>query len=96
MAVVGRIEDEALRRQTFAQRKRDLIKQAMELSILCDCDVQLFVHSAKVGAGAPGPSTQFSSADSDALIAHRHRHPAAECFGKDDYWRVFAKVLRLQ
>ena len=48
--VERRIEDVVLRQQTFSRLKHELIRQAMQLSILCDCDVQLFVHSARVGA----------------------------------------------
>ena len=35
----------------------------MELAILCDCDVQVFVHGARVDAAKPpcGPSTYFAS-----------------------------------
>ena len=90
--VEQRIEDAALREQTFARRKHELIRQAMELSILCDCDVQLVVHSAKVrvpDARARPASTQFSSDNAEALMAYVREHPPAERFGVEDYWHKF-------
>jgi len=90
--VQQRIEDAALREQTFERRKHELIRQAMELSILCDCDVQLFVHSAKVrvpDARARPASTQFSSDNAEALMAYVREHPPAERFGVEDYWHKF-------
>ncbi len=98
--VKQRIEDAALREQTFARRKHELIRQAMELSILCDCDVQLFVHSARVrepDARAQPSSTQFSSDNAELLIAYVREHPPAERFGVEDYWHKFkASAPRLR
>jgi hypothetical protein len=87
-----RIEDAVLRQQTFSRLKHELIRQAMQLSILCDCDVQLFVHSARVGAqGVQGQlsSTQFSSDNAEALMDYVREHPPAERFGVEDYWHTF-------
>jgi hypothetical protein len=96
--MVARIEDEAERRATFERSKRALIKQAMELSILCDCDIQLFIFSAKAGAAVDGAArsttTQFSSGDPEVLQAHLREHPAppSECFSNNDYWSAYAEV----
>jgi len=38
-----RIENERNRQATFTKRKNGLIKKAMELSILCDCEIALIV-----------------------------------------------------
>jgi len=40
---VVRIENERNRQATFTKRKNGLIKKAMELSILCDCEIALIV-----------------------------------------------------
>ncbi len=89
-----RIEDEAERRATFERSKRALIKQAMELSIHCDCDIQLFIFSAKVPTTQRSTTTQFSSGDPGTLQAHLREHPApvSECFSNNDYWSAFAEV----
>jgi hypothetical protein len=92
----GRIEDDALRRNTFAQLKHELLKRAMELSILCDCDVQVFVHSARVEGGERATSTQFSSGNPEDLLAYIRTHPPAECFSKEDYVRSFSQVFPKQ
>lgn len=89
---LARIDDAQKRQQVFEQRKRELIKQAMELSILCDCDVQVFVHSARVAERPRGPSTQFSSNDAEVLAAHVREHPPAERFSTADYEATFAQA----
>ena len=91
-AALNRIEDDALRRNTFAQLKHELLKRAMELSILCDCDVQVFVHSARVEGGERATSTQFSSGNPEELLAYIRTHPPAECFSKEDYVRSFSQA----
>lgn len=40
---IERIENERSRQVTFFKRKKGLIKKAMELSILCDSEIFLFV-----------------------------------------------------
>lgn len=90
----ARIEDDALRRNTFAQLKHELLKRAMELSILCDCDVQVFVHSARVEGGERATSTQFSSGNPEELLAYIRTHPPAECFSKEDYVRSFSQASK--
>ena len=91
--MVARIEDDAARQATFQRRKRDLIRQAMELAILCDCDVQVFVHGARVDAAKPpcGPSTYFASGDPALLLKHATETQPAERYGQEDY-PAFAKA----
>ena len=96
MERVQRIDDEELRRETFAQCKRALIKQAMDLSILCDCDIQVFIYSAKVTSGGESVvTTQFSSGDTETLLAHLRKNPAApaECFGIHGNCSSYTQVL---
>jgi len=44
---IVRIENERNRTATFTKRKNGLIKKAMELSILCDCEIGLIVFEGK-------------------------------------------------
>lgn len=37
--IIKKIPNERSRQSTFMKRKHGLIKKAMELSILCDCEV---------------------------------------------------------
>lgn len=43
--VLKRIEDKRRRQVTFTKRRSGLMKKASELSVLCDCEVALIVHS---------------------------------------------------
>jgi len=44
---IERIENDRNRTATFTKRKHGLIKKAMELSILCDCEIALIVIEGK-------------------------------------------------
>eukprot|EP00170_Pyropia_yezoensis_P002371 contig_9928_g2375 len=43
----GHIPDERNRQVTFTKRKNGLIKKAMELSVLCGCDISVVVFNGK-------------------------------------------------
>jgi hypothetical protein len=58
---IKRIADEKKRQTTFAKRKIGLIKKAMELSILCDCDVAVLVSDRT------GDLVQYASTDINKL-----------------------------
>ncbi|GLI70748.1 hypothetical protein VaNZ11_015775 [Volvox africanus] len=65
-----RTTDDRLLQDMFAKRKQTLVKKAMELSVLCDCDVGLIIF----GPGSSGPGTggqrlyQYSSISMDELL----------------------------
>ena len=42
---ITKILDERSRAATFAKRKNGLLKKAIELSILCDCEIALVVFN---------------------------------------------------
>lgn len=53
---------------TFAKRKNGLVKKAMELSILCDCDVALIIF------GANNKLFQYSSIDMEKVLLRYSEH----------------------
>ena len=71
---IERIADERNRQVTFTKRKNGLMKKAMELSVLCDCDIALVIYNSH------DKLYQYSSAsDIDEVLARfaRERRGAA-------------------
>ena len=56
------IRNKRKRRLTLAQRKAGLIKKAMELSILCDCNIALIICSSE------GEMTEYASTEMDEIL----------------------------
>lgn len=60
---IERISDERNRQVTFTKRKNGLMKKAMELSVLCDCDIALVIFNSN------NKLFQYASTDMDAILA---------------------------
>jgi MADS-box transcription enhancer factor 2A len=65
---IERIPDERNRQVTFTKRKNGLMKKAMELSVLCDCEIALIIinSSAKL--------FQYSSSDMGDVLTKFSGH----------------------
>ena len=61
--VVKKIEDERHRHVTFVKRKSGVLEKAMELSLLCDCEVALIIFEGDRENGVQGKLTRYSSTD---------------------------------
>jgi hypothetical protein len=61
--LIERITSERNRAATFTKRKNGLIKKAMELSILCDCEIALVVF------GLNDKCFQYATTDLHKTIA---------------------------
>ena len=59
---IERIQDERNRQVTFTKRKNGLMKKAMELSVLCDCEVALIIFNSS------SKLFQYSSTDMDKIL----------------------------
>jgi len=61
--IIRKIQDERSRHATFAKRKNGLIKKAMELSVLCGCEIALVMFNSQ------GKLIQYSSGDIDQTLS---------------------------
>lgn len=59
---IQRISNERNRQATFTKRKAGLIKKAMELSILCECDVALIIFNSN------NKLYQYASSDMEKIL----------------------------
>lgn len=59
---IERIQDERNRQVTFTKRKNGLMKKAMELSVLCDCDIALVIFNSN------SKLFQYSSSDMETIL----------------------------
>ena len=77
------IGNDSVRKVTFCKRKKGLIKKAIELSLLCDLKMFLFIydhHEERVVHYASDPTTD--------LIDLFNRQSQREYFSNRDYFRV--------
>lgn len=82
---IQKIANERNRQATFTKRKAGLIKKAMELSILCDCDVALIVFNSNQKL------YQYASSDMEKILLKYTEHQDTHVsMTNNDYWRVFA------
>jgi len=63
---IERIADERNRQVTFTKRKNGLMKKAMELSVLCDCDIALVIYNSNEKL------YQYSSGDIEDVLRRFH------------------------
>eukprot|EP01107_Rhizomastix_libera_P018659 TRINITY_DN993_c0_g1_i2.p1 TRINITY_DN993_c0_g1~~TRINITY_DN993_c0_g1_i2.p1 ORF type:complete len:548 (-),score=128.51 TRINITY_DN993_c0_g1_i2:667-2286(-) len=68
---IERIANERSRQSTFTKRKNGLVKKAMELSILCDCDIAMLVF------GPTGKLSTYASSDLHNMLTRFATHPEA-------------------
>jgi hypothetical protein len=78
--IIRKIQDERSRHATFAKRKNGLIKKAMELSVLCGCEIALVMFNSQV---TPTPAQPFGWLGTPHLEQNRiqkGRMPAVVAF----------------
>uniref|UniRef100_A0A7S3GA81 MADS-box domain-containing protein n=1 Tax=Palpitomonas bilix TaxID=652834 RepID=A0A7S3GA81_9EUKA len=77
---IERINDERNRSVTFTKRKNGLFKKAIELSVLCDCEIALIVFNSSQKL------YQYCSTDMDKVLLKYTECPEAqENRTNDDY-----------
>jgi len=81
---IERISNERNRQATFTKRKNGLIKKAMELSILCDCEIALIIFSSN------NKLFPYSSTDMDKiLLRYTEYSEPHKPLTNTDYYRQF-------
>lgn len=85
---ISRIEDERVRKVTFTKRKAGLMKKAMELSMLCDCEVGLIIFT-------PQPDQKlykYGSKDMDSVVRRvKTATGPVESVHNSDYMAIYSK-----
>lgn len=82
---IEKIANERNRQATFFKRKNGLFKKAMELSILCDCDVALLVFSPQ------DKLFRYASTDLGKVLERFHNYKDESTdMTNDDYFKQFA------
>mmetsp|Transcript_36082 Transcript_36082/g.56333 ORF Transcript_36082/g.56333 Transcript_36082/m.56333 type:complete len:110 (-) Transcript_36082:1363-1692(-) len=89
---IERIKDERTRQNTFHKRKGGLIKKAIELSLLCECDCALILKSGPTKTCKEGKVTAFCSKDLRSMLQETITHFPLSVINVNDYIK-FAKVL---
>eukprot|EP00287_Rhodomonas_sp_CCMP768_P030938 CAMPEP_0202853180 /NCGR_PEP_ID=MMETSP1389-20130828/90349_1 /ASSEMBLY_ACC=CAM_ASM_000865 /TAXON_ID=302021 /ORGANISM="Rhodomonas sp., Strain CCMP768" /LENGTH=414 /DNA_ID=CAMNT_0049531723 /DNA_START=163 /DNA_END=1402 /DNA_ORIENTATION=- len=84
---IERIKDERTRQNTFHKRKGGLIKKAIELSLLCDCEVTLILKSGPTKTCKEGRVTAYCSKDLSQMLRETLTHLPMGVFHNDDYNR---------
>ena len=66
--IIEPIREDRNRQVTFMKRKQGLLKKAMELSILCKCEVSVLIFSEQ------GKMFEYASNDMDKMVKRREQH----------------------
>ena len=84
---IAKISSDKRRRATFTKRRKGLLKKAMELSILCDCEVSVFIMakdetSVYTTNGDPAETVQ-RALSKGPMVTHNGMYESLY-FGNDD------------
>uniref|UniRef100_A0A7S0MKV4 MADS-box domain-containing protein n=1 Tax=Cryptomonas curvata TaxID=233186 RepID=A0A7S0MKV4_9CRYP len=82
---IARISDERSRHATFAKRKNGLVKKAIELSILCDCEIALVIFNSQQKL------TQYASGNIDQTLSKFIDEKPMESYTNDSYAQFCGK-----
>ena len=85
---IERIEDDKARQTTFHKRKTGLIKKAIELTVLCDCDCAVILKSGPTATGRKGRSVAYCSTDLETMMRECLQHMPARVYSNQEYTRL--------
>lgn len=80
-----RIADPKARKMIYAKRKNGLMRRAMELSVLCDCEVAVIVYDCT------GKLCQYSSVEMEELLSRYSKTCTEphECHSTEELYRHY-------
>jgi len=85
---IERIAGDRTRQNTFHKRKLGLIKKAIELTVLCDCDIAIIVKSGPTIMCPEGKMSAYCNKDLEAMISQYMEEPPQEQYSNDEYSRL--------
>jgi len=85
---IERISADRTRQNTFHKRKLGLIKKAIELTVLCDCDIAIIMRSGPTIMCPQGKMSAYCNKDLDSMIAEYMNEPPQEHYTNAEYARL--------
>jgi hypothetical protein len=76
-----------VRQNTFHKRKMGLIKKAMELTVLCDCDCAVILKSGPTVTCKEGRFMAYCSKDLESLMRECIAHMPLHVYSNQEYAR---------
>jgi hypothetical protein len=88
---IQRISEDQVRRNTFHKRKMGLIKKAMDLSLLCDCECAVILKGPPSATSKEGRIMAYCSKDLQGFMSECIAHMPAHVYSNDEVLARFFK-----
>eukprot|EP00961_Rhodomonas_salina_P085587 1149601-Rhodomonas_salina.1 len=85
---VERIPGDRARQNTFHKRKQGLIKKAIELAVLCDCDIAIVIRSEPMVTCKDGRLLAYCNKNLNTMLRSCLAQPPAEFYSNASYSRL--------
>ena len=89
---IQKIQDARGRHVTFNKRKNGLLKKAMELSLLCDCQIALVIlekRNEKIKLNEKINLIQYATSDMDDILLRYSKKEPSVSLNNSDYERMY-------
>jgi len=82
---IERIEGNRTRQNTYQKRKLGWIKKAIELTVLCDCDVAIILRSGPTITCRDGKLTAYCNKDLETMLKECLAELPVETYNNSEY-----------